>query len=92
LEIKKKWIHQNTVCLLRTDRFNHIYDLPTGTDLLQQSMFGSWNMIDERVTSTIPGFIYTGDTFFYKAESNINVMLKAFGLSSLFITVTFSER
>ena len=92
LEIEKKRIHQNTARLLRIDRYNHIYDLPTGTDLLQQSMFGSWNMIDERVTSTIPEFVRTGDTFFHKAESNINAMLKAFGLPSLFITVTFSER
>ncbi len=91
LEIEKKWIHQNTAHLLRTDRMNHVHHLPTGMDLLHQSMFGSWNMINEHITPTIPAFIHTRDSFFHNAESNINAMLKAFSLPSLFITLTFSE-
>lgn len=91
LEIEKKWIHQNTARLLRTDQMNHVHHLSMETDLLHQNMFGSWNMIDEHITSTIPAFIHIGDSFFHNTESNINAMLKAFSLSSLFITLTFSE-
>jgi hypothetical protein len=65
---------------------------PNGAQLLQQSMFGVWNIINEQVTSTIPMFIRTGDSYFKSAESNINAMLKSFGLPQLFITMTFSEQ
>jgi hypothetical protein len=48
LEIEKQRVHQNNARLLRADRMNRTRNLPTGSDLLQQSMFGDWNNIDER--------------------------------------------
>jgi DNA replication protein DnaC len=92
LEIEKQRVHQNNARLLRADRMNRTRNLPTGSDLLQQSMFGDWNNIDERISSSIPAFIRTGESFFRAAELNINAMLKAFTLPALFITLTFSER
>jgi hypothetical protein len=92
LEIEKQRIHQNLNRLVKTDKMNRSTQRPTGAQLLQQSMYGTWNIIDEQLTSTIPAFIRTGDTYFHRAESNINTMLKAFNLPQLFITLTFSEK
>jgi len=72
LEIEKQRVHQNNARLLRADRMNRTRNLPTGSDLLQQSMFGDWNNIDERISSSIPAFIRTGESFFRAAELNIN--------------------
>jgi Helitron helicase-like domain at N-terminus len=78
--------------LLRIDRTNRTHHLPNGFDLLQQSLFGNWNIINERLTNSIPAFIRTGESFFVIGKLNINAMLKAFTLPGLFVTVTFSER
>ena len=85
-------IHQNTNRLFKIDATNRERNRPTGAQLLQQSMFGVWNIVNEQITSTIPSFIRTGDSYFKAGESNINAMLKSFGLPQLFITMTFSER
>src|SRR5579859_1502683 len=92
LEIEKQRIHQNNARLLRIDRTNRTHHLPDGFDLLQQSLFGDWNIINERLTNSVPAFIRTGEAFFLTGELNINAMLKAFTLPGLFVTVTFSER
>ena len=92
LEIEKQRVHQNTRRLLPADDTNRARERPTGSDLLQQSMFGSWNIINERITSTIPSFIRTGETFFHTVQLNINAMLKAFILPTIFATITFFER
>ena len=91
LEIEKQRIHQNSAHLLRVDHMNRARNLPVGSDLLQQSMFGDWNNIDEHVSSIFPSFIHTGDSYFHMVEANINAMLWAVRLSGLFVTVTFSE-
>ena len=91
LEIEKQRIHQNSAHLLRMDHMNRARNLTVESDLLQQSMFGDWNNIDEHVSSTLPTFIQTGDSYFHMMEANINAMLWAVRLSGLFVTVTFSE-
>jgi Helitron helicase-like domain at N-terminus len=55
-------------------------------------MFGNWNIINEKIASTIPAFIRTGDSYFRNAESNIAAMIKVIRLSQLFLTLIFSER
>jgi len=64
----------------------------TGSSLIQRSNYGPWSIIDEKLTTTIPKFIRTGDTFFLEAEQKVKCMLQTFGIPTLFITVTFSER
>ena len=91
LEIEKQHIHQNNVRLLWINGMNHTQNLPHGFDLLQQSLFRDWNIINERLISCVPAFICTREAFFRGGELNINAMLKAFMLPSLFVTVTFSE-
>lgn len=91
LEIEKQRIHQNNARLLRIDRTNRTQKLPSGFDLLQYSLFGDWNIIDERLTNSVPAFIRTGESFFRNGELRVNAMLKAFDLSGLFVTTTFSE-
>jgi DNA replication protein DnaC len=92
LEVEKQRIHQNNARLLRIDRTNRDQRLPCGFDLLQYSLFGDWNIINERLTGSVPAFIRTGEAFFRNGELNINAMLKAFTLPGLFITTTFSEQ
>jgi hypothetical protein len=92
LEIESRRIFQNSQRLLKRDKIDGLQNRPSGTQLLQQSMFGNWNIINEKIASTIPAFIRTGDSYFRNAESNIAAMVKAIGLRQLFITLTFSER
>ena len=84
-------IFQNSQRLLKGDSMNRAHNRPTGDQLLQQSMFGDWNIINEKISATLPAFIRTGEPFFRNAELNINALLKSFLLPQLFLTLTFSE-
>jgi hypothetical protein len=48
-------------------------------------------MIDESITTTLPSFIRTGDTYFNEKLLHINAMMREFQLPSLFITLTAAE-
>jgi hypothetical protein len=92
LEIEKKRIHQNTARLLLTDQ-NQSCSSFTNRNRFTSAKYVWFFEYDRRMYHLLnPGFIRTGNSFFDNAESNINAMLKAFSLASLFITVTFSER
>ena len=91
LEVESRRVFQNSRRLLKGDGTNRVHNRPTGDQLLQQSMFGDWNIINEKISSTLPAFIWTGEPFFRNAESNIEAMLKSFSLPQLFVTITFSE-
>src|SRR6266496_2854539 len=91
LEVESRRLFQNSQRLLKGDGTNRAYNRPTGDQLLQQSMFGDWNIINEKISSTLPAFIRTGEPFFRNAECNIDAMLKSFSLPQLFVTITFSE-
>src|SRR5579859_5421764 len=91
LLIEKQRIHHNSQRLLKTDERNRANGCPNGAQLLQQSMLGRWNIIDEQLTSTIPAFVRTGDNYFHTGEVKINAILKSYSLLTLFVTVTFSE-
>lgn len=62
------------------------------TDLLQQSAYGPWSVINEKLTTSIPYFIRTGDNYFIENERKIRAMLYTYGIPTLFITITFSEQ
>ncbi len=61
-------------------------------DLLQQSIYGPWSVINEKLTTSIPYFIRTGSTYFIENERKVNAMLSAYGIPTVFITLTFSEQ
>jgi len=91
LQAESRRIFQNSQRLLKGDSMNRAHNRPTGDQLLQQSMFGDWNIINEKISATLPAFIRTGEPFFRNAELNINALLKSFLLPQLFVTLTFSE-
>lgn len=61
-------------------------------DLLQQSTYRPWSVINEKLTTTMLHFIRTRDNYFTENERKIKAMLNAYGIPTLFITITFSER
>ena len=61
-------------------------------DLLQQSTYGPWSVINEKLTTAIPHFIRTGSSYFIENERKVKAMLGAYNIPSLFITLTFSEQ
>ena len=62
------------------------------SDLLQQSIYGPWSVINEKLTTSIPHFIRTGSTYFAENEQKTKAMLGTYGISTLFVTLTFSEQ
>jgi hypothetical protein len=62
------------------------------SDLLQQSIYGPWSVINEKLTTSIPHFIRTGSTYFAELEQRTKAMLAAYSIPTLFITLTFSEQ
>jgi len=62
------------------------------SELLQQSTYGPWSVINEKLTTAIPHFIRTGSTYFAENEQKTKAMLGAYGISTLFVTLTFSEQ
>jgi hypothetical protein len=93
IQIEKKRIHQNSVQLLRQSLSNQANrNFPTGRDLIQTSAYGDYNVISEKITTGIPAIIRTGDTYFHQKELHLNTMIETFGLPTIFVTFTFSER
>ena len=62
------------------------------SDLLQQSIYGPWSVINEKLTTSIPHFIRTGDTYFAENEQKTKAILGACGTSTIFVTLTFNEQ
>ncbi|KAH8586719.1 hypothetical protein B0O99DRAFT_602268 [Bisporella sp. PMI_857] len=61
-------------------------------ELLQQSAYGPWSVINEKLTTTMPGFIRTGESYFLENERKIKAMLDTYNIPTLFVTITFNER
>src|SRR5216117_2441803 len=92
LEIESRRIFQNSQRLIRMDKTNRERNRPTGEELVQKSMYGDWNIVNEKITGTLPSFVRTGDTFYRTAEADLSAFVKARLLPQIFVTVTFSER
>lgn len=91
MEIEARRIFQNDVRLMRRSQQQTIDQRYTASELLQQSQYGPWSIVNEKLTTSIPKFIRTGDTFFLNAESKARCMLQTFGIPTIFVTTTFSE-
>src|SRR5271168_3082855 len=92
MEIEAIQIFQNNQCIISSrTRQSQDRRMPA-SDLLQQSTYGPWSVINEKLTTTMPHFIQTGDNYFIENERKIKAMLNAYGIPTLFITITFSER
>src|SRR5271168_5130572 len=92
MEIEAIQIFQNNQCIISSrTRQSQDRRMPA-LDLLQQSTYGPWSVINKKLTTTMPHFIRTGDNYFIKNERKIKAMLNAYGIPTLFITITFSER
>jgi len=61
-------------------------------DLLQQSIYSPWLVINKKLTTSIPYFIRIGSSYFIENERKVKAMLRAYSISSLFITLTFSKQ
>ena len=91
LQLEKIRNHQNNQRLWKQRQADKIYQPPTAAELIQKSTYTNANIINESITTTLPTFIRTGDTYFHEKELHINTMISEFGLPSLFITLTMAE-
>ena len=65
--------------------------MPT-SNLLQQSIYGPWLVINKKLITSIPYFIRTGSSYFIENKQKVKTMLGAYSISLLFITLTFSKQ
>src|ERR1044072_7921613 len=61
------------------------------TQHIRKSNYSDKLIIDESITTTLPTFIRTGDSYFYEKQLHVNTMISSYGLPSLFITLTMAE-
>jgi len=90
INLEKLRNHQYHTRLLRqkgTDRDLH----PRGADLISQSVYNGRPIINENVTTTLPSFIRTGQTFFYRKGLQLNTIIQSFGLPQILYTTTMAE-
>ena len=62
-EIESRRIFQNSQRLIRMDNTNRAQNRPTGEQLLQKSLYGDWNVVNEQISGTVPAFVRTGIHF-----------------------------
>jgi hypothetical protein len=91
-EMESRRIHQNNFRLVN-NRIRQAIDrrLPHH-QLLQQSNYGTFSVVNEAITNVIPASIRTSETYFHERKAMLNSLVQASGLPSLFITLTFNER
>ncbi|CAJ0648043.1 5265_t:CDS:2 [Entrophospora sp. SA101] len=83
--------YQNTQRLIKQKQIDSKFRLPSAAQLIKQSVYTGLPIIDESITTTIPTFIRTGDSYFHNKELHVNAMINNFGLPNLFITLTMAE-
>src|SRR5581483_528598 len=91
LQLEKICNHQNNQQIWRQNQADKIYRPPTAAQLIQKSTYSSKLKINETITTTLPTFIRTGDTYFHEKQLHVNTMISSYGLPSLFITLTMAE-
>ena len=91
LQLEKIRNHQNNQRIWRQNKADKIYSPPNAAELIKQSTYSNNLIIDESITTTLPTFIRTGDTYFHKKQLHVNTMISSHGLPSLFITLTMAE-
>ena len=60
-------------------------------EILQQSNYGTHNIINETLSHTIPGSIRTGESYFQGKERLVNSVISSRNLPQLFVTLTFND-
>jgi hypothetical protein len=91
LQLEKIRNHQNNQRIWRQNQADKIYRPPTAAELIKKSTYSDNSIIDESITTTLPTFIRTGDTYFHEKQLHVNTMISSYGLPSLFITLTMAE-
>ena len=91
LQLEKIRNHQNNQRIWRQNQADKVYRPPTAAELIKKSTYSNEPIIDESITTTLPTFIRTGDTYFHEKQLHVNTMISSYGLPSLFITLTMAE-
>ena len=60
-------------------------------EILQQSNYGTHNIINETLSHTIPGLIRTGEFYFQGKKRLVNSVISSRNLPQLFVTLTFND-
>ena len=91
LQLEKYRNHQNNQRIFRQNQTSQLYNPPHAIDLIQRSVYNNKPIINENITTTLPTFIRTGDSYFREKEHHVNAMVNRYGLPQLFITLTMNE-
>lgn len=91
LQLEKYRNHQNNQRILRQNQVSQLFNPPRAVDLIQSSIYNDRPIINEKITTTLPTFIRTGDSYFREKEHHVNAMINRYGLPQLFITLTMNE-
>jgi len=91
LQLEKYRNHQNNQRIFRQNQASQLHGPPRAIDLIQKSLYSNKPIINEQITTTLPTFIRTGDSYFHEKEHHVNAMINIFGLPQLFITLTMNE-
>ena len=77
---------QNNIRLVHQWQTDSEHNRPTAAELLRQSSYNTDTLIiNESLTTPLPTFIHTGDSYFHEKELHLNTMLRYLGLPSFFI-------
>jgi hypothetical protein len=91
-EMEARRINQNNFRMVNNRTRQAIDGRLPQNQLLQQSVYGTFSIINEAITNVIPGSIRTGETYFHEKEAMVNSMRQAIGLPKLFTTLTFNDK
>ncbi|GES90273.1 Pif1-like helicase domain-containing protein [Rhizophagus clarus] len=91
LQLEKYRNHQNNQRIFRQNQISQLHGPSRASDLIQKSLYNNKLIVNEQITTTLPTFIRTGDSYFHEKEHHVNAMINNYGLPQLFITLTMSE-
>ncbi|GBB97610.1 hypothetical protein RclHR1_30110001 [Rhizophagus clarus] len=91
LQLEKYRNHQNNQRIFCQNQISQLHGPPHASDLIQKSLYNNKLIVNEQITTTLPTFIRTGDSYFHEKEHHVNAMINNYGLPQLFITLTMSE-
>ena len=71
LQLEKIQNHQNNQRIWRQQQADKIYRPPTAAQLIQRSNYSNKLKINESITTTLPTFIRTGNSYFHEKELHV---------------------
>src|SRR6266511_3907706 len=90
MNLEKIHNHQNHSRILRQNNANRQNCL-TAADLITTSVYNNKSIINENITTTLPSYIRTGNTYFKQKEHQVQTMVDVFQLLQIFYTTTMNE-